>query len=86
MTFDLLKDIIQLLLWALTVGGVVWKAATLASKIKSNTEEINDLKVAREKDLAKIDVLNSAVSEIKTTLASISTKLDMILTYKSEGK
>lgn len=86
MDWGLLKDIASIVLWLLTVGGVIWKASTLASKVKQNDEDIHDLKVARDKDLAKMEILQATVSDIKVTLGAISTKLDMILNYKEQGK
>ena len=68
-TLELIKDIIYLL----PILGLIWKAATMASTIKQNVKDIEELKtVTKEQNVAILESLkqmNQALADIKTDVA-----------------
>ena len=72
---ETIKLIITIATFGITLGGIIWKLSTLASQIKNNTDDIEEIK----KHDSEIDTL---LNQINISVAQISTKLDMLMAKK----
>lgn len=72
---ETIKLIITIATFGITLGAIIWKLSTLASQIKNNTDDIEEIK----KHDSEIDTL---LNQINISVAQISTKLDMLMAKK----
>ena len=72
---ETIKLIITIATFGITLGAIIWKLSTLASQIKNNTDDIEEIK----KHDSEIDNL---LNQINISVAQISTKLDMLMAKK----
>ena len=67
------------LIYILPLLGLVWKGASMASQIKSNTKDIEDLKsLVKDQNKNIVDALD----RINTTMLSIQADVTVLKTYR----
>ena len=74
--------IIAGVIYMIPVATLIWKAATLASRVKNNEEDIKALQNRMDKD---IDKLKEDVDDLKIAFARFEGKLDSLIPKKKDG-
>lgn len=94
-SITLLYGIIETVIFLIPLGALIWKAATLASRVSKTETDIKEMKTDIEKKVEKqndtilktLDQLTVAVQELKVEVAVIKAmKREDIMAQSNESK